>query len=40
MSGAGSLVNGREADARVAVEVKSLQAAGKLDEARKALAGA
>lgn len=34
MSGAGSLVNSREADAKVAVEVKAFQAAGKLDEAR------
>src|SRR5687768_9011994 len=34
MSGAGPLGNSREADARVAVEVKALQAAGKLDEAR------
>jgi RNA polymerase sigma-70 factor (ECF subfamily) len=34
MSGAGSLGNSREADARVAVEVKAFQAAGKLDEAR------
>ena len=34
MAGAGSLVQSREADAKVAVEVKALQAAGKLDEAR------
>src|SRR5580765_6661222 len=34
MSGAGSLGNNREADAKVAVEIKGLQAAGKLDEAR------
>lgn len=34
MSGAGSLVHSKEADAKVAVEVKALQAAGKLDEAR------
>src|SRR6187401_383124 len=34
MSGAGSQVQTREADAKVAVEIKALQAAGKLDEAR------
>ena len=34
MSGAGPLGNSKEADARVAVEVRALQAAGKLDEAR------
>jgi RNA polymerase sigma-70 factor, ECF subfamily len=34
MSGAGSQVQSREADAKVAVEIKALQAAGKLDEAR------
>jgi RNA polymerase sigma-70 factor, ECF subfamily len=34
MAGAPPTVDGREFDARVAVEVKSLQAAGKLDEAR------
>ena len=34
MSGAGSQLQNREADAKVAVEIKALQAAGKLDEAR------
>ena len=34
MSGAGSQLQNREADAKVAVEIKTLQAAGKLDEAR------
>ncbi|HXT69439.1 MAG TPA: RNA polymerase sigma factor [Vicinamibacterales bacterium] len=34
MSGAGDGLNGREADARVAVEIKALQAAGRLEEAR------
>jgi RNA polymerase sigma-70 factor, ECF subfamily len=34
MTGVPSTVDGRELDAKVAVEVKALQAAGKLDEAR------
>ena len=34
MSGVGSQLQNREADAKVAVEIKALQAAGKLDEAR------
>ena len=38
MAGAGPLGNSREADAKVAVEVKALQAAGKLDEARERFA--